>query len=230
MKQKRHNAEALNELGSEEVKKQVLLECQQQEFEKGDQIVRAHDGDSNVYFIDSGCVRVILYSRRGKEVSFTDISAGGHFGELSAIDGEPRSANVLALEKTTITIMPAEVFVGLVEQYPQVSLFFLRQLTAMVRRLCDRIFEYSTLGVTHRIRAEILRIARQCTDLDGVARIKNMPTHSQLGARLSCNREAVSREVNYLQRAGIIKRGHRKFIIEDISRLERLIELGKKKK
>ena len=230
MKRCRQSLALLSRLVDDDVRKQVLRECQQHEYEKGEQIVREMDEDNNVYFIDEGCARVMLYSCRGREVSFIDLYEGDNFGELSAIDGRPRSANVVALKKTRITVMHAEVFLELLTRYPSVNLYFLRQLTSMVRRLCDRIFEYSTLGVVHRIHAELLRIARQNIDLDGVARIKNMPTHAQLGSRLSCNREAVSRELSELERLGIIARVQRKFIIEDVSKLEQLVEINKHEK
>ena len=206
------------------VRDQILEECQCCQYMKGDQIVRQWDKDHQLYFICQGSVRVTLYSSDGKEVSFVDLHEGDNFGELSAIDNEPRSATVVALTKSTIKTMPAVDFLNLLDTYPDLNRAFLRQLTGMVRRLCDRIFEYSTLGVSHRIHAELLRLAKRDLDLDGVARIRKMPTHAQLGSRLSCTRESVSRELKQLEKSGIIKRKSRKFIIEDLSRLERLIE------
>ncbi|NKB63722.1 MAG: cyclic nucleotide-binding domain-containing protein [Gammaproteobacteria bacterium] len=206
-------------------REEVLNSCQCHQYKKGDQIVRQWDDNHHLYFIDQGSMRVTLYSSKGKEVSFVDLHEGDNFGELSAIDGEPRSANVIALTDSVVRTMPSDDFMGLLEEYPQLNRAFLRQLTAMIRRLCDRIFEYSTLGVNHRIHAELLRLAKQDLDLDGVARIRNMPTHAQFGSRLSCTRESVSRELKHLEKNGIIKRHSGKFVVENLSLLEDLVDI-----
>ena len=211
------------ELVSEEDKHVFFEDSVQKKFRKGDQIVRVMDHDTNLYLIDSGSVRVTLFSNDGKEVSFVDIDGGGNFGEFSAIDGKPRSANVIALSDTTITIIPPQKFLALLEKYPSVSIEMLKQLTTIVRRLCDRIFEYSTLDVCDRVQAELLRLARENMDFDGVARIINPPTQSELASRVSCTREAISRELKKLEKTGLIKRKPKKLIIEDCAKLEELV-------
>lgn len=190
---------------------------------KGVQIVRVLDRDTNFYIIDSGTVRVTLYSFEGKEVTFVDIGPGGHFGEIAAIDGMPRSANVVALEDTVLTFIPSAEFIKLLRTYPEMSLEVLRRLTGVVRRLCDRIFEYSTLGVGNRVCAELLRIANDNVGFDGVARIKNPPTQLELANRISCTREAISREMKKLERSGVLRRQQRQLFVEDMDRLRDLI-------
>ena len=196
------------------------------DYKKGDQIVRVKDLDTNLYLINKGQVRVTLFSSEGKEVSFVDIDEGGNFGEFSAIDGRPRSANVIALADTTITIVPPEEFLGILQKYPAVSMEMLQQLTTIVRRLCDRIFEYSTLDVSNRVHAELLRISKEHMDFDGIARIENPPTQSELASRVSCTREAVSRELKRLEDSGVIIRKPKKLIIEDCRRLQEMISEG----
>lgn len=202
----------------------VLENSTHKEFKKGQQIVRVRDRDTNLYLINTGSVRVTLFSNDGKEVSFVDIDAGGNFGEFSAIDGQPRSANVIALSDTTISIIPPEEFYGMLEKYPTICIEMLQQLTAIVRRLCDRIFEYSTLDVSNRVQSELLRIAQENMDFDGVARIENPPTQTEMASRVSCTREAVSRELKKLEQAKVIKREPKRLIIEDCKRLQELVD------
>ena len=52
-----------------------------------------------MYFVVEGEVRATSYSLEGKEVIFRDIVAGEMFGEYAAIDGRPRAADVVALDK-----------------------------------------------------------------------------------------------------------------------------------
>ncbi len=205
-------------------REKILAQCATRRYARGEQIVRALEGDHNMYFIEHGKVRVTLFSREGREVSFANLEAGGNFGELSIIDGKPRSANVIALTETDMIIMPPEVFRQMFRRHPAVALELLQQLTAMIRRLCDRIFEYSTIGVNNRIHAELLRLAREHLDLDGVARIPSVPTHAQFASRVSCHREAVSRELKALENDGILLKKNRKLIIPEIRRLQKLVD------
>ncbi len=202
----------------------VLDQCARRSFSKGEQVVREMDEDNNIYLIESGELRVAQFSSNGKEVGYIALREGENFGELAAIDGKPRSANVIALQTSEVTVMPFSVFKSLVESSTPASIEIMRQLTSMVRRLCDRIYEFSTLSVSNRIHAETLRLARKHLDLDGVSRIKTPPTHANMASRLSCNREAVSREMKSLEKAGIIEKKGREWLIKDIELLQRMVD------
>src|SRR3546814_17331895 len=107
----------------------------------------------------TGTVRVILFSSAGKEVAFRDIHAGECFGEYAAIDGAPRSANVVALTDVMIGSVSAETFRSILQEYPAVSLALLTSLIATVRSPSERIFESSTLVVNTRLPSYLLHPA-----------------------------------------------------------------------
>lgn len=209
---------------SEQYLTQLLQQSESRHFSKDEQIVRARDNDTNLYLINSGIVRVTLYSSEGKEVSFVDIPRGGNFGELSAIDNKPRSANVIALSDVNITIISPPVLMIILEKYPAVSIKLLGQLSAIVRRLCDRIFEYSTLEVPRRVHLELLRLGRESLGEDGVAEVINPPTQVEIANRLSCTREAVSREFKKLENMGIVSRQRKLLKINKMDVLEDMID------
>lgn len=202
----------------------ILRECKTRRCAKGEQVVRAQSSDDNFYLIARGKVRVTLFSRDGREVSFITLAPGDNFGELALIDGQPRSSDVIALSETELIVMPPDTFRRMVREHPAVAHQLLRQLTSVIRRLSERVFEYSTIGVNNRIHAEVLRLARAGLDLDGVARIDNPPTHAQLASRVSCHREAVSRELKSLENRGVVHKKNRKWIIQDIDALQELVD------
>jgi CRP/FNR family cyclic AMP-dependent transcriptional regulator len=221
----KYNYKECHPLMSSMSKKDILKfldESETLEFTKGQHIVNVRDEDTNLYLINSGSVRVTLFSNDGKDVSFIDIDTGGNFGEFSAIDGKPRSANVIALSDGEITVVPPNVFMTMLEKYPTACIAMLRQLTTIIRRLCDRIFEYSTLDVSNRIHLELLRLSKENLDLDGVARIINPPTQIEMASRVSCTREAVSREYKKLEKSGVIERAPKRLVIKDFNQLEEL--------
>ena len=198
--------------------------CQWRRYAAGQEIVGHQDDSNDVYFIVTGEVRVTVFSLSGKEVAFRDMRAGQSFGELAAIDGGPRSANVAALADTLIASMPAKVFWQTLHAHPEVAGAVMRHLTRLVRRLSERVFEISTLAVRNRIHAELLRLARRNMDDDNSARISPAPTHAHIASRVSTHREAVTREFKALTRAGLIERQSGALIVRDVAALARMVE------
>ena len=187
-------------------------------------IVGYLDESRQVFFLAEGTARAIIYSLSGKEVSFRDVQAGEMFGEFAAIDGEPRSASVEALKPCLIAAMTAELFWEVLRDHSGVAEATLRRLTNQIRALTERVLEFSTLAVKHRIHAELLRMARDHLGEDDTAVVAPAPTHHEIASRISTHREAVTRELNHLARIGVVERRDHRLIIRDISRLGRMVE------
>lgn len=198
--------------------------CQAHHYEANTQIVSCEDSATDVYFIVSGKVRVTIFSRSGKEVSFRDLAAGQLFGDMSAIDGGPRSASVVTLSDAIVVSMPAEVFWEVLRKHPAAAAVMLRELTQLIRSLSERVVEFSTLGVKNRIHAELLRLARKHMRDANKAVIVPAPTHNEIASRVSTHREAVTRELNHLAQEGLIERQRGGLAILDVARLSRLVE------
>src|SRR3954447_20293712 len=81
--------------------------CLWRRWASGEQIIDRETQTSDVYFVVAGLARVIDYDDSGRrEVIFDEIGPGGYFGELAAIDGEPRSAHIVAAEETVTALLP----------------------------------------------------------------------------------------------------------------------------
>lgn len=186
-------------------------------------IITLGEHTRDVYFIISGKVRITTFTSSGKEVTFQDMKAGQMFGELSAIDGESRSTNVVALTETQLARVSSSIFFKILRDYPKVNEKLLTQLTGLIRKLGDRIVEFSTYSVKSRIHAELLRLAKQSTIENNCAEIIPAPAHLDIANRISTHREAVSRELSELSKSGVLKRSEGKLIIQDITKLENLL-------
>ena len=84
--------------------------CSWRVYEAGEMILDHEETSNDVRFIAAGFVRIVARVAEGREVIFNDFDAGRFFGELSAIDNGIRSANVTALTRARICIMPQSVF------------------------------------------------------------------------------------------------------------------------
>ncbi len=192
-------------------------------FAKGQEIIAPSDDLNDVYILLSGLARVTVFSAGGKAVNFRRIDPGELFGEFSAIDGQRRSASVEAVEPCSALCMSSTFFRDLMEADPVFMNAVLNHLVSLLRALTARVVEFSTLAVTNRIHAELLRMARTTQNQQDVHEISPAPTHSEIAGRISTHREAVSRELSRLKQLGILESRGRSLIVKDIMRLERMV-------
>lgn len=193
-------------------------------FERRNVVLAAEDDSNDVYFVIDGRVRATIYSVSGKEVAFRDLGPGNHFGDLAAIDGEPRSANVVTLERSLIAWMSARDFWEVINTNPPVAAALLTGFAAQVRQLTERVVEFSTLGASNRLHAELLRLAREAEPDANRAEVMRPPTHAEIASRISSHREAVSREMHRLSESGVVERGRGKLMFHDLERLQAMVE------
>jgi CRP-like cAMP-binding protein len=187
-------------------------------------LVLDQDSDSqDVYFIAVGRVRVTIYAENGREVAFRDLTEGASFGELSAIDGRPRSASVVALTRLNLARLPRDRFWALVRDKPIFAENLLRNVAGLVRSLTERVIDYSTLGVQNRIQAELVRMARESGVAGNCAVIAPIPRHADIASRVSTNREAVTRELSQLSAQGVVERRPDALVITDLARLADMV-------
>lgn len=212
----------LDRLGPED-REAVEERFQHHSYAAGNTVISHMDDDRDVYFVLEGRVRATLYSHAGREVDYRDAGPGDMVGELAAIDGGPRSATVEALEPARLARLPAAAFRELVETRPGFTSVLLGHLSDQVRRLTERVFELSTLSMRERLLRELLRLAENAGVREGRAEIRPAPTHFELAARIGAYREAVSREMSALQKAGLIRKRGGVLVIANPSRLHQLV-------
>ncbi len=180
--------------------------------------------DSRRPVIARGRVRATGYSLSGKEVSYRDLNAGEMVGEFSAIDGAPRSADVIALKETRIGTLSQDRFWRLLTDKWTVAAATLKSLTGQLRTLTERVFEFFALAVNNRIHAEFLRRAGLDGEAGASAHIRPAPSHAELASRISTHRETVTRELNRLACTGLIVRDGNGLRITDVGELSRMVE------
>ena len=203
---------------------EISKRCSWRKFSTGEQILDRHSDSCDLYFIVEGRARVVIYSFSGRDVTFDDREAGDYFGELAALDGEPRSANVVALEETVVAILSQDGFLQMLMTYPQVTVRILKNLAKIVRISTDRIMDLSTLGANNRVHAELLRLAASNVDDDNMARISPIPIHGDIASRVSTTRETVARVFSDLTREMILQRDPDALVILDVERLTDIVQ------
>jgi len=200
--------------------------CRWRRYGPGQTILQRQDEGRDVFFVVRGRVCAIHHSASGREIRICDLPAGEMFGEFAAIDGEPRSADIVSVTDTLIASMPVDVYWDVLRRYESVWVATMRGLTRTIRSQLRRVIELSTLPVRSRVHAELLRLARIAPPGPGPtsAVIGPAPTHAEIASRISSHREAVTRELNALTRAKLIEKRGGVLVIRDIVALARLLE------
>jgi CRP/FNR family cyclic AMP-dependent transcriptional regulator len=197
--------------------------CRWRRFEAGQQVISRAAPNQDVYLIVSGRVRATAFSAMGRQVTYRDIPGGDWFGDFAAIDGLPRSADVVALDDTFLASISPDTFRRLLHEHPAVCDRVLLRLVASVRELTERIFDYSTLGVQNRVHAELLRLAKHAGVTGNTARIDPAPRHADIAGQISTYREQVTRELSAMVKEGLVQRAGNALVIPDVARLEKIV-------
>jgi CRP-like cAMP-binding protein len=187
-------------------------------------VIDYQDESRDLFIVAQGHVRVMIRPISGRDTILRDIRDGEYFGELAAIDGQPRSAGIVAVTNSVIARMPPAVFRETVHTRPDVCDQLLALLTSQIRGLANRVNEFNVLDVRHRIYAELLRMSRPTQGSEPQAILSPPPTHAEIAARVSTHREAVSRELKSLERNGILERRRGALVLLKPTHLAELIE------
>ena len=209
---------------SESALEDLSKRCRWHKYQPNEQVIDRFSDSRDLYLIVKGRVRVVNYSVTGREVTFDEREEGEYFGELAALDGEPRSANVIALNELNVACLSQEAFNRLLLEHPQVTLKLLYGLAKIVRASNKRIMDLSTVGANNRVHAEILRLALPGVRTDNTAIVSPFPIHGDIASRVSTTRETVNRVFSDLSRRGIVKRSKSNLVILDLIRLRKMIE------
>ena len=200
--------------------------CFWKDYDEFELVIDVEDETTDVRFLLSGSVRILHRIAVGKEVILGEMNAGDFFGEIAAIDNEIRSANATTLTRTRICIMPQKIFMEILEQDHGVNCKVLKVLTRRIRFLNLRLAEHSFLQAKHRLYSELLRLSKQRPGHEGQRSISPPPIQRELADRIGSRREVVSRELNTLERDGVIKKTRGAIIILKVLELQNRLSIG----
>ncbi len=188
----------------------IASKMQKRSYRKNKMILMEEDEGDTFFILDTGSVKITRVSEDGREIILSILHEGDFFGEMTILDGEARSANVVSLEDTEVFILRRADFLKILEQYPRISVMLLQELASRLRK-SDTLIESLSLGdVEERIGLTLLRIAEEKgTYKSGDVFIEELPYQQEIASMASTTRETVSRTLKQFESQGLIqKKGH----------------------
>jgi CRP/FNR family transcriptional regulator, cyclic AMP receptor protein len=198
-------------------------QCAWLKAQTGSWLVDQSANEREVYFIMSGHLRAV-HNQARQDLIFSDMLPGSIFGEMGAFDGAPRAASVFAVTDSVVAKMPGPVFIETLFSHRPLGEVVFSTLIQRLRATSRRVAELGALNVRARVHAELLRLARPDHDNPKRAIIVTPPNQSELAARINTRRETVSREINAMERRGLIERRRGAIVITDAIGLSAAIE------
>ena len=164
-------------------------------------IINEGDESDSLYVILAGRVKVFLSDEEGKEVILNTQEAGDYFGELALIDEAPRSASVMTLDDSKMSIVSKRDFEGCLTSHPQIALRVIKGLTKRLRNLTDNVKSLALMDVYGRVARTLLSLA---TEEDGKLVVNQRLTQRDIASMVGASREMVSRILKDLSVGGYI--------------------------
>ena len=176
-------------------------------FENGNLIFLEETKGENLFFVVEGSVKVTRLSKDGREVILAMLNAGDFFGEMSLLDGESRSANVIALEDTEVLSLYRDDFLDVLHDYPKIAIQLLKEMTSRLRKSDRQIVSLSLSDAEKRIALCIVRFAdEQGIIKNGQVTIPKIPIQQDIANMAGTSRETVSRAMSLLTEEKYIAR------------------------
>lgn len=177
-----------------------------------------NDSGDSLFIIKEGSVKITRYSDEGGEVILTILNDDDFFGEMSLIDGEVRSANVIALEKTTVYVLTRHDLMALIEKNPSIAIAMLEEMVSRLRKSDKYIKGLSLSDAETRVGMTLFNLSEQMGSIkNGDVTIDKMPFQQDIANMSGTTRETVSRMLKLLEDKKIIEKVGRKVIIKDYS-------------
>ncbi len=164
-------------------------------FRRGEVLFHEGDPGDALFIVASGSVKVVVPSDEGEEAILATLGRGDSLGELSLLDGAPRSASAIAIEPVEALTLPRAQFVSLLATDEALRNALLAQLAREVRRLTTHVADLHFLDLTGRLASRLVRLAEARGERlpDGSIRLEGPPTQGDLASMIGATRQSVNK-------------------------------------
>jgi CRP/FNR family cyclic AMP-dependent transcriptional regulator len=217
----------LEPLPPEELERLALLSSSMR-LEAGEAIALDEDRET-LLLLARGRVRVHEPSVGGSDLTFSMIEEGTIVGQTGFAVRLSRALRVEALRPSTMLILRWEDFEELVVRNPEVAIKTIRLLTERLAACEGRLSDQIRKEVVARLAGLILSLSEHQGVVmdDGSCMIPTRYTHQQLASMVGSNREAITRDLGRLRKAGAREIRDRHLYVTDVDELERYADAGR---
>jgi len=174
-------------------------------FKKDEVIFNSGDKGSSLFLLATGAVKISLYDDQGKEMILKILYDGDFFGEMSLLDGDFRSASVMAIEPSTAFTIEGYQFYKLISSYPELAMKIMISLSRRLRKLDEKAFSLALADSASKVASMLLELMDEkgSKSEDGILIETNL-TRQEMASMVAITRETFTRTLRLFQERGII--------------------------
>jgi CRP-like cAMP-binding protein len=191
-------------------------------FASGGALFHENQLADRVLILREGYVKVSCHSEDGREVVLGIRGPGDVVGELSAIDGEARSASVIALEPVEALAVPTRSFNAFLERHPEALRILFQILARRLRDADRRRVEFAAKETMGRVAGRIVELSERfgAAAEDGIE-IDFPLTQEELAGWTACSRDSVVKALQSMRDLGWIETGRKRITVRDLDAVRR---------
>jgi CRP/FNR family cyclic AMP-dependent transcriptional regulator len=189
--------------------------------ERGTQVLQKGSPGDHLLFVLSGRLQAVDITEDGREIGLNLLVSGDYFGELSIVDGLPRSASVVALENSLIALLPRTQALALIYHTPLIVERLLKRMASSVRKAADYRTILGIPNASQRVFALLQQFAKIAPG--GLVVIDKLPTQQEMAIMVNTSRETVSRAIHILMSRGVVEKDLRRLIVSQPEELRRAV-------
>ena len=175
----------------------------------GTTIFSKGDPGTSLFAVCSGTVKISNHSPDGKDAVFNLINVGDIFGEIALLDGQPRTAEALALSDCELMVIDRRDFIPLVKSKPEIALKLIEVLCGRLRRTSEQVEDVIFLDLPTRLAKTLLWLVKNSKSPPGS---KVMITQREIGQIIGMSRESTNKQLRMweeknwvrLERGGVV--------------------------
>lgn len=195
-------------------------------YRQGDTIFLKDAPSDTMMAVVSGRVKIVTLSPDGKEAILNVITTGEVFGEISLIDGGPRTADAVAMANCELLVLDRRTFLPVLRRHPEICMRLLELLCDRLRRTSAQVETIRFLTVPARLARVLLHLAeRQGTFRPGEIRLQLDLSQRELGDMAGISREGVNKQLSAWHRQGLVALSKGEITIHDEAALKRIAAL-----
>jgi CRP-like cAMP-binding protein len=191
----------------------VLAHMREQRVRKNTVVFHQFDETGGMYLILEGSIKISRVGRDGREVTISVLGKGNFFGEMSLLDGQPRSATATATTATRLLVLERENFQSNILPLTGIVAKMLIELSKRLRAAGQSIENLALGTVFDRVFHYLGHLGRRFTVVDNRCVITKRPTHQELAELVGSSRETVTRTLASMEKKGLIEIHKREIIL-----------------
>ncbi|MGH3713606.1 MAG: Crp/Fnr family transcriptional regulator [Micromonosporaceae bacterium] len=176
-----------------------------------------NDPGESLIMLRRGAVAVFRTAPSGERAILTVLRSPEVLGEVSLLDGSPRSASAEAIEDCTALALSRSAFLELVHVNPRILDAVMRSLGGLIRRLTEQNADHIFLDLPGRVAKALVRLA----GTNPASMVTIELNQSQLAELAGGSRQSVNQALNSFAGRGWLRTEGRRTVVTDLNALRR---------